>query len=93
MAVTSMAAGDPRPYPLGSYWTEHSGWVPVEHPPMQNDFSSIEMADIRRRLEQLETIMLQDKHEQQVRDDNPFVRELYEQYKVALVLVAEPDDG
>lgn len=86
MSVASMSAGDPPPY-----WNYNMPY-PTPGSLQQIDFSAVEMADIKKRLEQLEGILLKLSHEQKVRDDNPFVRELYDQYKMGLALLEDPDD-
>ncbi len=81
MSSSSMSAGDPPPF-----WNYNYPQGVI------NDLTPVDLSTINRRLEQLEKIILQTRHEQKIREDNPFVRELYDQYKVALALLEDPDE-
>lgn len=48
--------------------------------------------DVVTRLDKLEKIMDQLDKEEKIREKNLFVQELYDQYKVALVLLEDPDE-
>ncbi len=80
--------GDP---PLWPY--NHHGPIYDQQIIGQTFPDTIWLEDITKRLDNLEKIIDRLGEEEKVRKKNPFVQELYDQYKVALILLEEPDDS
>lgn len=80
-------AGDP---PIPSWMFPYGTYPLTDNTQIFPDPSRLE--DIDNRLEKLERIMTQLDKEEKVREKNPFVQELYDQYKVALALLEDPDE-
>ena len=53
---------------------------------------SIWLEDIQKRVDELEIVYAQLKKEEEIREKSTFVQELYDQYKVALMLSEDPDE-
>ena len=83
MSCSSMAAGDPPIRPVGSYWTEHSGWITTPA-----DSNSINLNSIWNDIT-TDPDSVVSAEELRIRRENTLVRELYEQYKVALILASD----
>lgn len=78
-AASALATGDPP-----------SSWRYGQ--PAFQDSNPIWLEALQTRLDKLEKIINQLDKEEKIREKSVFVQELYDQYKVALALLEDPDE-
>ena len=96
MASQAMSAGDPPIRRQDEVWTDHSGWITLDdlsqsHVPSGN-IVMVNDGENSLSWEPYDPELSITREELKIRRENAFVRELYEQYKVALILASEDDD-
>ena len=91
MSSSAMAAGDPPLRPLGSYWTDHSGWITMDDLTFNSGHVGSVLTSDGDALswEPYDPELTVTPEELKIRRENTLVRELYEQYKVALILASD----